>query len=77
MVQNSLNTITNKLLEEYDLSFNKNYNHIVQLNSEIQNKEQLIINIHELILYKERYILILENLSQKQWFLLPFLLHPL
>jgi len=60
MVQNSLNTITNKLLEEYDLSFNKNYNHIVQLNSEIQNKEQLIINIHELILYKERYIIILQ-----------------
>lgn len=60
MKQISLNTITNKLLQEYDLSFNKNYNNIVQIDSEIQNKEQLIIKTQELILYKERYIIILQ-----------------
>lgn len=60
MVKKALNNITNKLLQEYDLNFNKNYNNIVQLNSEIQNKEQLIIKTEELTLFKERYIIILQ-----------------
>ena len=60
MNQISLNTITNKLIQEYDLSFDKNYNNIVQINSEIQNKEQLIVKTQELILNKERYIILLQ-----------------
>lgn len=56
----SLNSVTNELLNEYNIKFNEKYNDIVQLNSTIQNKEQIIIKIHEVILYKERNILILQ-----------------
>ena len=33
-----LNSVTNELLNEYAAKFNENYNDIVQLNSNIQNK---------------------------------------
>ena len=56
----NLNTVTNQLLNEYAIKFNENYNDIVQLNSTIQNKEELIIQTQELILYRERNIIILQ-----------------
>ena len=43
-----LTSVTNKLLNEYNIKFNENYNDIIQLNSTIQNKEQ-IINMPETI----------------------------
>lgn len=55
-----LNSVTNELLNEYASKFNENYNDIVQLNSTIQNKEELIIRTQEVILYKERNIIILQ-----------------
>ena len=55
-----LNSVTNQLLNEYNKKFNNNYNDIVQLNSTIQNKEELIIKTQEVILYKERNIIILQ-----------------
>lgn len=57
-----LNNVTNELLNEYAAKFNENYNDIVQLNSTIQNKEELIIRTQEVILYKERNIIILTYL---------------
>ena len=62
MGDSSLNSVTNQLLGEYDIKFNENYNDIVQLNSSIQNKEELIIKTNEVILYKERNIIILQYL---------------
>ena len=56
----NLNTVTNQLLNEYAIKFNENYNDIVQLNFTIQNKEELIIQTQELILYRERNIIILQ-----------------
>ena len=58
----NLNNVTNQLLNEYDLKFNQNYNDIVQLDSTIQNKDQLILQTNEVILYKERNIIILQYL---------------
>lgn len=55
-----LNNVTNQLLNEYGLKFNENYNDIVQLNSTIQNKEELILKTQEVILYRERNIIILQ-----------------
>ena len=60
MSNSSLNSVTNQLIKEYDLKFNENYNDIVQLNSSIQNKEELILKTNEVILYKERNIIILQ-----------------
>ena len=57
-----LNNVTNQLLNEYNKKFNNNYNDIVQLNSTIQNKEEIIIKTQEVILYKERNIIILQYL---------------
>lgn len=57
-----LNNVTNKLLNEYEKKFNENYNDIVQLDSTIQNKDQLILQTNEVILYKERNIIILQYL---------------
>ena len=56
----TLNNVTNQLLNEYSVQFNENYNDIVQLNSTIQNKEEIIIQTNQLILYRERYIIILQ-----------------
>jgi hypothetical protein len=39
----NLNKITNQLILNYDQRFNKNYNKIVEINSSIMNKEELII----------------------------------
>ena len=58
----NLSSVTNELLKEYDNKFNDNYNDIVQLNSSIQNKEELILKINEVILYRERNIIILQYL---------------
>ena len=55
-----LTSVTNKLLNEYNIKFNENYNDIIQLNSTIQNKEQIIMKINEVILYKDRNIIILQ-----------------
>lgn len=57
-----LNSVTNQLLNEFSKKFNHNYNDIVQLNSTIQNKEELIFQTQEVILYKERNIIILKYL---------------
>ena len=40
-----LNNVTNKLLNEYQIKFNENYNDIVQLDSTIKNKDQIINEI--------------------------------
>ena len=56
----TLNNVTNKLLNEYSYKFNENYNDIVQLNSTIQNKEELIIKTNENMFYNERTIIILQ-----------------
>ena len=56
----TLDSVTNELLKQYDIKFNKNYNDIVQSNSSIQNKEELIYKIQEVIIYKERNIIILQ-----------------
>ena len=56
----SLDNITNELIKQYDIKFNNNYKNIVQVNSSIQNKEELIYKIQELIIYKERNIIILQ-----------------
>ena len=60
MSNSNLTSVTNQLLGEYDLKFNENYNDIVQLNSSIQNKEELILKTNEVVLYKERNIIILQ-----------------
>jgi hypothetical protein len=56
----SLSNITNELIKQYDIKFNKNYQNIVQVNSSIQNKEEFIYKIQEVIIYKERNIIILQ-----------------
>jgi len=61
-LNSNLKSVTNQLLLEYDNKFNDNYNDIVQLNSSIQNKEELILKTNEVILYKERNIIILQYL---------------
>lgn len=58
----SLNSVTNKLIYEYDKQFNINYNDIVQLNSTIQNKDEIIIQTNQVILQKEKYIIALQYL---------------
>ena len=57
-MNNTLNSVTNELLKQYDMKFNKNYNSIVQVNSSIQNKEELIYKIQSELLYKDRNIII-------------------
>lgn len=59
-MNNTLNSVTNELLKQYDMKFNKNYNSIVQVNSSIQNKEELIYKIQSELLYKDRNIIILQ-----------------
>jgi hypothetical protein len=56
----TLDNITNELIKQYDIKFNNNYKNIVQVNSSIQNKEELIYKIQGLIFYKERNIIILQ-----------------
>ena len=56
----TLSNITNELIKQYDIKFNKNYQNIVQVNSSIHNKEEIIYKIQEVIIYKERNIIILQ-----------------
>ena len=53
---------TNKLLLSYDKAFNENYRKIVKIDGSIQNKEQLIIQYNEVIMGKEKNIIILQYL---------------
>ena len=61
MSENLLGT-TNELLLSYDKKFNENYSKIVQIDGSIQNKEQLIIQHNEVIMSKEKNIIILQYL---------------
>jgi hypothetical protein len=53
---------TNELLLSYDKKFNENYSKIVKFDGAIQNKEQLIIQYNEVIMGKEKNIIILQYL---------------
>jgi hypothetical protein len=57
---NSDNYITNQLLLKYDEKFNEKYNQILNLNSSIMNKEELILKINDEILYKNNTITLLK-----------------
>lgn len=61
MSENLIGT-TNELLLSYDKKFNENYSKIVQIDGSIQNKEQLIIQYNEVIMSKEKNIIILQYL---------------
>ena len=61
MSENLLGT-TNELLLSYDKKFNENYTKIVQIDGSIQNKEQLVIQYNEVIMNKEKNIIILQYL---------------
>ena len=61
MSENLIGT-TNELLLSYDKKFNENYSKIVQIDGSIQNKEQLIIQYNEVIMNKEKNIIILQYL---------------
>jgi len=61
MALNLLGT-TNELLLSYDKKFDENYSKIVKIDGSIQNKEQLIIKHNEVIMNKERNIIILQYL---------------
>ena len=58
----SLIGTTNELILNYDKQFNKNYDTIVSVDGTIQNKEQIIIQYNEVIMYKEKNIIILQYL---------------
>ena len=58
--ENTLLEVTNDLLLSYDNKFNENYNRIVRTDSTIQNKEQLIIKETEVLMNKEKNIIILQ-----------------
>ena len=60
--ENTLLGVTNELLLNYDKKFNENYNKIVRTDSTIQNKEQLIIKETEILMKKEKNIIILTYL---------------
>ena len=57
MSENLIGT-TNELILSYDKKFNENYSKIVQIDGSIQNKEQLIIQHNEVIMSKEKNIII-------------------
>ena len=56
----NVNDITNELILEYDKKFNKNYNKIMDINSSIMNKEELIVKENDEITRKEKNILSLQ-----------------
>lgn len=56
---NNINNITNELLLKYDEKFNSLYKQIININSSIMNKEELIIKEDAEIERKERTIMIL------------------
>jgi len=58
--ENTLNNITNKLILKYDDKFNKLYNKILQINSSIMNKEELIVKEDVDIVKKTQTILKLQ-----------------
>lgn len=60
MSGNTLNNITNKLILKYDDKFNKLYNKILQINSSVMNKEELIIKEDNDILRKTQTIIKLQ-----------------
>ena len=62
MNNTSLDSITNKLLLKYDDNFNKSYDKILDIDSSIMNKEELIIKINDEIDKKTNNINILKYL---------------
>lgn len=60
MSATNLNNITNQLILNYDQRFNKNYNKIVEINSSIVNKEELIIKENQELQRKEIIISLLK-----------------
>ena len=64
MVQmaDNVNDITNELILEYDNKFNKSYNKILDINSSIMNKEELIVKENDEITRKEKNIMSLQIL---------------
>ena len=62
MSETTLIETIHKLLLSYDKNFNENYNKIVKIDGSIQNKEQLIIQHNEVIMGKEKNIIILQYL---------------
>ena len=59
-MNSSLNTITNELLLKYDDNFNESYNKIININSSIMNKEELVIKENDLITTRDTNIIILQ-----------------
>jgi len=58
----SLNNITNELILKYDENFNELYDKIININSSITNKEEIIYKTNDEIYSKERTIIIIQNL---------------
>jgi hypothetical protein len=58
--ESSINYITNELLQAYDQKFNNSYKKIVNINSSIMNKEELIYKENDEIQYKDNVIRILQ-----------------
>jgi hypothetical protein len=58
--ESSINYITNELLQAYDQKFNNSYKKIVNINSSIMNKEELIYKENDEILHKDNVIRILQ-----------------
>lgn len=56
MSKNTLNNITNKLILKYDDKFNSLYNKILQINSSVMNKEELIVKENDEIVRKTQTI---------------------
>ena len=56
----NVNDITNELILEYDKKFNRNYNKIMDINSSVMNKEELIVKENDEITRKERNIIALQ-----------------
>jgi hypothetical protein len=58
----NVNDITNELILKYDSKFNENYNKILDINSSIMNKEELIVKENDEITRKEKNIISLQIL---------------
>jgi len=58
--EQSNNYITNQLIQKYDEKFNELYKRIVNINSSIMNKEELIYKENDEIQYKDNTIKILQ-----------------
>lgn len=59
-MSNTTNEVTNELLLKYDEKFNEQYRKIVNVNSSIMNKEELILKENDEIINKDNSIKILQ-----------------